>query len=405
MPPAVQAVAFGAAGALAAPDSGYHRRTMMRARFAWCLLVVLIVAIVSSCGGGAAKTSTTGGGAAAGGAAPGTGGAGGHVPDAGPTCTVSDAPYGAAVVAAATCSATPPAGAPTPPPPKAYSGGTCPALAAGMNDITSAGSPRSFLLALPANLMPTEKLPVVFLWYWLKGSPEDFYTVGDVQAAVDQQRFIAVIPAAKGDLFYNWPFSVNESQARLDEELTFFDDLLSCVSAGFNVNASCVSSVGVSAGALFTDQLVGARSEYLSSFMSLSGGVVYDGATVALLRPWTPPNHHVPALVLWGGPDDHCFFVEFQTASQVLEHDLQQGCDFVVECVHNCGHSEPPFTAAEGLSTYAALWEFALDHPYWLPAGTSPYTMQGLPPGMPSWCAIGAGKAVPRTGACNGPGC
>ena len=28
----------------------------------------------------------------------------------------------------------------------------------------------------------------------------------DVQNAVDQQRFLAVIPAAKGDLFENWPF-------------------------------------------------------------------------------------------------------------------------------------------------------------------------------------------------------
>jgi hypothetical protein len=197
---------------------------------------------------------------------------------------------------------------------------------------------------------------------------------------------------------------VNESQARIDEEYTFFDDMLSCVSAQFNVNAGCVSSVGVSAGALFTDQLVGARSEYLSSFLSLSGGVDY-GSSIALLRPWTPPSHHVPGLVLWGGADDDCFFIQFQPASQMLEQDLEQGCEFILECVHNCGHSEPPFTAAEGLSTYAALWEFVLNHPYWLPPGTSPFTTHGLPPGMPSWCAIGPGNAVPRTGACNGPGC
>ncbi len=272
---------------------------MMRACVA-CFF--LLVVLVSSCGGtapkgtGTASSSTgsastgsasTGGsstvaatvGSSTGGAGAGTGGAGGGAPDAGqeagPTCTVSDAPYGAAVVAAASCSATPPAGAPTPPAPKAYSGGTCPTLAAGMNPITSSGNARSFLLAVPANLQPNEHLPVIFLWYWLKGTAQDFYTVGDVQAAVDQQRFIAVIPDAKGDLFYNWPFTVNDSQARVDEEITFFDDMLSCVSSQFDVNASCVSTVGVSAGALFTDQLIGARSEYFSSFLSLSGGVAY----------------------------------------------------------------------------------------------------------------------------------
>jgi hypothetical protein len=386
---------------------------MVRACFALGLVLALLV-LAGSCGGGAATTATsgtkgTGGAAATTSATTGaSGGAGGGMPDAGqeagPMCTVSDAPYGPAAIAAASCASPPPAGAPKPPAPKAYSGGTCPMLAAGKNSITSSGNPRSFLLAVPANLMPGEQLPVIFLWYWLKGSSQDFYNVGDVQAAVDQQRFLAVIPDAKGDLFYNWPFTVDDPEKRVDEELTFFDDMLSCVSAQFDVNAGCVSTVGVSAGALFTDQLVGARSEYFSSFVSLSGGVAYPTPT-KLLRPWTPPAHQMPALVLWGGPEDVCLLIEFQPASQELEQDLDQACDFLVECVHNCGHSEPPFTAAQGLSTYAALWEFALDHPYWLPTGTSPYTTHGLPPGMPTWCAIGAGNAVPRTGPCNGSGC
>ena len=388
----------------------------MRTWLASCLLLFVLAA---SCGGsGASKNAATGGSTASsashsasssGSSSAGNGGAGGDAgtdagKEAGPTCTVSDAPFTAAAIAAASCSATPPAGAPTPPAPKAYSGGTCPMLAAGTNNIMSTGNARNFLLAVPANLQPNENLPVIFLWYWLKGSAQDFYTVGDVQNAVDQQRFLAVIPNAKGDLLYNWPFTVNESQARIDEEMSFFDDMLSCVSAQYNVNASCVSSVGVSAGALFTDQLVGVRSEYLSSFISLSGGVAYD-TPVALLRPWTRPTHHIPAIVLWGGADDVCLFISFQPASQALEAALAQDCDFMVECVHNCGHSEPPFTAAQGMSTYGALWSFVTSHPYWLPTGTSPYTTNGLPAGMPSWCAIGAGNAVPRTGACNGPGC
>jgi predicted esterase len=369
---------------------------LMLARFAWLALFLLLFA---SCSGSGTKASGAGG---AGGAPSDAGAA--DAAEAGPTCTVSSTPFDAGIIAAASCSATPPAGAPTPPAPKAYSGGTCPKLAAGSNALTSSGNMRTFLLAVPANLQPTEQLPVVFLWYWLKGSSQDFYTIADIQAAVDQQRFVAVIPDAKGDLLYNWPFTVNEAQARVDEELTFFDDMLSCVSAQYAVNASCVSSVGVSAGALFTDQLVGARSEYFSSFISLSGGVAYPSPT-ALLRPFTPPSHPMPAIVLWGGSEDVCLLIEFQPASQALEQALGAECEFMVECVHNCGHSEPPFTAAQGLSTYGALWEFVMDHPYWLPTGTSPYTTKGLPAGLPSWCAIGAGNAVPRTGACGGSGC
>jgi hypothetical protein len=57
------------------------------------------------------------------------------------------------------------------------------------------------------------------------------------------------------------------------------------------------------------------------------------------------------------------------------------------------------------MTKYAGMWQFAFDHPFWLPAGQSPYTSKSLPTGMPDWCAIGAGNAVPRTGPCSGGGC
>jgi hypothetical protein len=270
------------------------------------------------------------------------------------------------------------------------------------NTITSMGNARKFAVAVPDNLQPNEVLPVIFLWYWLKGSVNDFYTQGDVQNAVNNQRFLAVIPEAKGDIsIWNWPFSIIDSDARQQEEYTFFDDMLTCVAAQFNVNLSCVSTAGVSAGALFTDQLIGARSDYLASFMSLSGGV---GGVVKPYASPAPP-HSAPGFVLWGGPNDSCVVINFQQASQTLEQSLVADCDFVVECIHNCGHGVPPFDPDAGSSAFAGLWQFALDHPYWLPAGTSPYTTRGLPSSLPSWCAIGVGNATPRTGSCNAPGC
>jgi hypothetical protein len=323
-------------------------------------------------------------------------------------CTITDQPFGAAAIAAASCASPPPPGAPVPSPPKPYTGGTCPALipyagtTASENAIMSAGNARSFALVVPENLQPDENLPVIFLWYWLKGSVQDFYTTGDIQNAVDNQRFLAVIPEAKGDIsIWNWPFSIIDSAARAEEEYTFFDDMLSCVAAEFNVNTSCVSSAGVSAGALWTDQLAGARSDYLSSFLSISGGV---GGTFVKPYASPPPPHSMPVVVLWGGPTDMCL-VDFQTASQNLEADMTADCDFVVECIHNCGHGVPPFDEDAGSSAFAGLWQFALAHPFWLPAGTSPWTTSGLPSDMPPWCAIGVGNAVPRTGACNPPGC
>ena len=90
------------------------------------------------------------------------------------------------------------------------------------------------------------------------------------------------------------------------------------------------------------------------------------------------------------------------TVSRVV--GLARDGHFVVECVHNCAHAQPPLEAAPGSSVFAPLWRFALDHPYWLPDGTSPWQEAGMPAGTPGWCAMGAGAARMRGGECeSGP--
>jgi hypothetical protein len=207
----------------------------------------------------------------------------------------------------------------------------------------------------------------------------------------------------------NWPFDITQSTDRMNQEFTFFDDMLSCVEQQFQVNQQCVSSVGVSAGALFNDQLIQSRSTTLASFVSLSGGV---GATI--IKPWVSAARKLPGLVLWGGKGPPtmttkdilgCFGVgmDFDVASTDLEDGMTANGQFLVECVHNCGHAVPPVDAPPGESQFAGIWEFMLNHPYWVPPGTSPYQQNGLKD-LPAWCAIGENNAVPRgSGDCPSP--
>ena len=308
------------------------------------------------------------------------------------------------------CRAQPPANAPMPDPPPLPAAG-CPTLAPGSNTITSSGQQRQFLLVMPANAMPSERLPVLFMWHWLGGDAEDFLTKGDIQTAADQQRFIAVLPVAKGAMVFGtsfntrWPFYITQSQSRMNEEFKFFDDMLACVQAQHAVNESCVSSIGVSAGALFNAQLAQARSNRLASFVSLSGGT-----SASIIKPWNGAARKLPAIVLWGGDGPPAMDgnkdilgcasigMDFSVASTTLENALADDGHFVIECKHNCGHVEPPFDTPSGESKYAGMWEFALSHPFWLAAGQSPFLELGLPQNMPAWCAIGAGNATPRTG-------
>lgn len=309
----------------------------------------------------------------------------------------------------ARCGDEPPPGATLAPEIPAY-GGVCPPIVTGYADgvwnylpqqVGNNMYERRYLVIVPDDMQDGEQLPVMFMWHWLGGEAKDFYERAEAQDAVNRMRFIAIIPQG-GDqgTQFQWPYTILDSDESLEAEFQFFDDMLSCVNEQFNVDKDCVSSVGVSAGALMTSQLAGGRSNRLASFLSLSGGT---GGT--FVKPWITPEHKLPGLVLWGGENDTCIVINFQETSQDLEMHLVEGGHFVVECIHNCNHSTPPFDVPEEMTAFAPLWDFMFAHPYWLQPGESPYNDEGLPPSMPTWCAVGVGNAVPPPEKCDANEC
>jgi poly(3-hydroxybutyrate) depolymerase len=304
------------------------------------------------------------------------------------------------------CGAVPPPGATLAPPLPSYSGGSCPTLAAGRNTLRSGGRDREFLLVIPAGYDPaTERLPIVVLWHWLGADANSMLSNGAVQESADARRFIAVIPEKAGDLTISifgtsfdpvWPYLAMTSDARVEQEAVFFDDMIACTGAQYSVDEQCISTGGVSAGALWTSQLMQLRANRIASAIVLSGGTGPATSFGIDVRTWRGASRAVPTLVAWGGAMDDCG-LSFNTASQNLESGLTAGGHFILECVHNCGHSAPPIDPAVGLQV---LWGFAKDHPFWIPAGQSPYLTEGMPVGMPEWCAIGADSSTPRSGSC-----
>jgi hypothetical protein len=321
--------------------------------------------------------------------------------DSGTDTTTSDAPMMAMDAAPDTmmgpvfmgkCGDPIPMGASAAADPPMYAG-TCPMIAdpPAFTTITTMGNMRRYLVYRPQPPMMGEKLPVVFVWHYLGSDPLGMAGKIDAQNAANAYRMILVIPESKGDVYFKWPFEASQPQPRVDEELKFFDDMLACTAQSLSIDKDCVSSMGVSAGALFTDQLAHYRSERLSSFVSLSGG------TGGLVRPWAPATHVLPAIVLWGGMNDEFPpqfpILFFQTLSRDLETGLDKDGHFIVECIHNCGHAVPPF---EYMPPLDIVWRFHLDHPFWETKGTSIYQKNGLPKSAPTWCAIGKDKATPR---------
>lgn len=284
-----------------------------------------------------------------------------------------------------------------PPPPRAYSNGTCPRLVGGPtaatsqnNDFRSGRDRRSFRLLVPRRYDPSRPTPVMFAWHWLNASSGSFIRDGELETAIEEMGMIVVLPERKsndrGDRAYlfDWPFVETWGAPA---ELAFFDDMLACVSAQYNVDRRRVYAVGVSAGALWVTYLSSTdRANHLAAIESLSGGL---GEQALVWRmEYTPQPHKFPALVLWGGPSDW-LGLSFHDASRRFRDALVRDDHFVVQCTHDRGHALPPVERPAGGGTrFRALWQFFLDHPYGLAPGASPYLTAGLPAAMPSWCSI-----------------
>ena len=290
------------------------------------------------------------------------------------------------------------------PPPHPYSHGECPVITGGPTaetsvntDFLSAGDYRDFRFLVPGSYDGTEAWPLLFGWHWLNASSRSFVEDGELETAAEEMRMLIVLPDdyenADGDSVYwfNWPFSPtppSTAEAR-EKEMTFFDDLLACVSEQYRVDPCRVHAVGVSAGALWLTYLSTTdRVDHLASIEVLSGGLA-DIPLELWHMEYFPQANKYPAVVLWGGPLDIIPPITFSTASQRYIEALKADGHFVVRCVHDSGHAVPPIDPPpDGGTRFRSLWTFFMDHPYGLAPGWSPYLASGLPADFPDWCDI-----------------
>ncbi len=290
-----------------------------------------------------------------------------------------------------------PPGRSAPPALRPYSRGTCPTLRVGPNaerglntGFRTGSQTRQFRVIVPRNYDGTEAWPVLFAWHWLNASSGSFVRTGELETATEEMRFIAVVPDGQSAYVFDWPFA---EAWGVPGELTFFDDMLACVSAQLRVDPRRVYGTGVSAGGLWLTYLSTTdRADYFAAINVMSGGL--GEVPFAWRMEYRAQAHKFPAIVLWGGPSDW-LGLSFADASTRYRDALVADSHFVIQCVHSSGHEVPPVPApADGGTRFRPMWRFLLDHPYGLAPGASPYFRDGLPTGMPSWCSI-ASPPVP----------
>jgi len=248
-------------------------------------------------------------------------------------------------------------------PPLEYSEGDCPDFSEGTMSFESAGETRSLRVELPDD---PQGAPVLFAWHWLGGTADQIVSQFGLPRTADDEGVIVVAPdSCCGD--YEWQFT-DPPEGNVD--LAVFDDALACLYEQYDVDLDRIWATGMSAGGLWTSYLTMHRADILAATAPLSGG--------AFSNDYETPASPIPVLLTWGGPSDVYSGFSFDDANQTFSSLLQDDGHFVIECVHDLGHTVP-YEAAD------YLMPFLTSHP----RGVSPEPYEGgLPSEFPDWCSI-----------------
>ncbi len=237
----------------------------------------------------------------------------------------------------------------------------CPDFREGTVAFNAAGVNRSALVHMDAAAAASLDGPVVFYWYGTGGQPTQAVS-GLGQAGIDRIKAaggIVVAPSHVNGGTFPWLQGQEQTYALVDE-------VIACADEKLGIDARRIHSLGFSAGALFTTQLGYARSSYLASVATYSGG----GAGT-----FADPSNKFAAMIFHGGPGD-MVVINFQNTSQDYYGTLTSNGHFALICNHGGGHVIP--TAAR-----PGVIDFFFEHPF----GTSPEPWATVfPPSVPSYC-------------------
>ncbi len=155
------------------------------------------------------------------------------------------------------------------------------------------------------------------------------------------------------------------------KDLDITDQLVACAVRDRNIDPHRIHATGCSAGGLFSDAMGVARSQYMASVASNSGGLV-------LTPSWGGAN--TPALMTVHGGASDMVIVTFSQTSATADNTYKRHGGFVINCDHGGGHC--------GGASYADdIWNFFKAHPFGVQPSPSPWT-GGLPAGFDSHCKI-----------------
>ncbi len=154
------------------------------------------------------------------------------------------------------------------------------------------------------------------------------------------------------------------------EDLPIQDTVVACAIQQANIDTRHIHALGWSAGALHTMYVSLARSNYMASVISYSGGQPF-GATDQ------DPSNKVASILTYGDSGSDVVVLDFNQNSHTYYSNYQPQGYYTMMCHHPGGHEVDPGVAPVSLQFFTA-------HPY--KVSPEPYA-NGIPSGFPSYCS------------------
>jgi dienelactone hydrolase len=163
---------------------------------------------------------------------------------------------------------------------------------------------------------------------------------------------------------------------------------VACAIQSYNIDPRRIYTAGYSGGALQAVYMWFARSGYIASVVSYSGG----DATINEATSQDTSNV-APALVAHGGSGVDELVLDFAQASATWETKITNGGGTYIDC--NDGGSHTAFFTTRAPNLEPVAYAFLKAHPF----GIKPEPYTSLPSGYPTYCTLNGAGTPPVGGA------
>jgi predicted esterase len=223
-------------------------------------------------------------------------------------------------------------------------------------------------VAPDAKTKPDPGGPLILYWHAV-GDDSTEVVSGFGRAAIDKVVAQGGVVAA-----FNTKLCVNcglaDDAVWYDQDDPVADHVVACAIQQAKIDVRRIHSVGFSAGALHSLHLALARSNYIASVVSYSGGMLDDKDAV-------DPNNKVPAILAFGRQGSDTIVLDFTDLSLSWYETNRIRGYYSMLCQHDGPHVIP-----EDLVPH--VLEFLLDHPYRV--APEPYANM-IPSDYPAYCS------------------